>query len=346
MNSVLSSIATMANGWVEFPKLFGDKGLRIPINDIAFKIGSFEVRWYGLIICLAVVLCIVLGLKSCNKHGMTQDDMLDYVLFAIPSAMVGARLYYVIFEWQNYADDPIKALYVWEGGLAVYGGVIAALIALLCVAKYKKHSFIRIAGFAMPYIILGQAIGRWGNFFNQEAFGRYTDLPWGMTGDQISEWVNTQVANEVPGYAVGTLVHPTFLYESLWCFAAFAFMMVYRKKWEKHEGESLCLYMILYGIERTLVEGLRTDSLYIGNTNVRVSQLLSAVLVIAGIALFIDLKRRQKQAAYETSTQEDGEEISGGLESVVEKMQLEEAEERKAREEIKESEEQEENEAQ
>ena len=332
MSSVLRSIATMAKGWVEFPNLFGDKGLRIPINDIALKIGSFEVRWYGLIICLAVVLCITLGLKSCNKHGMTQDDMLDYVLFAIPSAMVGARLYYVIFEWQNYADDPIKALYVWEGGLAVYGGVIAALIAILCVAKYKKHSFIRIAGFAMPYIILGQAIGRWGNFFNQEAFGRFTDLPWGMTGDQISKWVNEQVAEGVPGYTVGTLVHPTFLYESLWCFAAFAFMMVYRKKWEKHEGESLCLYMILYGVERTLVEGLRTDSLYIGDTSIRVSQLLSAILVIAGIALLIDIKRKQKHAVFETDTQESSEEISGGLEKVVEKMKLEEAAEIKERE--------------
>lgn len=327
MSSVLSSIATMAKGWVEFPNLFGDKGLRIPIDDNAFTIGGFEIKWYGLIICLAVILCIVLGLKSCDKHGMTQDDMLDYVLFAIPSAMVGARLYYVIFQWQEYAEEPITALYVWNGGLAIYGGVIAALIAILCVAKYKKHSFIRIAGFAMPYIILGQAIGRWGNFFNQEAFGRYTDLPWGMTGDQISVWVNEQVAKNVPGYTVGTLVHPTFLYESLWCFAAFAFLMIYRKKWEKHEGESLCLYMILYGVERTLVEALRTDSLYIPGTSLRVSQLLSAILVIVGIALFIDIRRKHKQLADDGSEEEIGEEISGGLEKVVEKMQLAEAEE-------------------
>ena len=320
MGAVLNNISLLAKGWVEFPNLFGDKGLRIPINDTAFKIGTIEIKWYGLIICLAVVLCIILGLKSCSKHGMTQDDMLDYVLFAIPSAMIGARLYYVIFQWESYAEEPIKALYVWEGGLAVYGGVIAALIALLCVAKYKKHSFLRIAGFAMPYIILGQAIGRWGNFFNQEAFGRYTTLPWGMTGNEIENWVYTQVAKGVEGYSVGTLVHPTFLYESLWCFAAFAFMMIYRKKWEKHEGESLCLYMILYGIERTLVEGLRTDSLYIGNTSVRVSQLLSAVLVIVGVALFADIKRRQKKASYEL-----GEESTGGLEGVVEKMQLDEA---------------------
>ena len=175
--------------------------------------------------------------------------------------------------------------------------------------------------------MIGQILGRWGNFFNQEAYGRYTTLPWGMTGSEIEGWVYEQAAKGVEGYSVGTLVHPTFLYESLWCFAAFAFMMIYRKKWEKHEGESLCLYMILYGLERTFVEGLRTDSLYIGDTNVRVSQLLSAILVIAGIALFIDLKRKQRNMLYEVSVEEGGEAISGGLEKVVEKMQLEEEKE-------------------
>lgn len=325
MSAIISKISVMAEGWVEFPNLFGDKGLRIPINDTAFNIGGFEVKWYGLIICLAVILCIVLGLKACNKHDLTQDDVLDYILFAIPAAMLGARLYYVIFEWEKYADEPLSALFVWEGGLAIYGGVIGALIALLCVAKYKKQSFIRVAGFAMPYIILGQAIGRWGNFFNQEAFGCNTTLPWGMTGNEISEWVNEQAAKGVEGYSIGTLVHPTFLYESLWCFAAFAFMMVYRKKWEKHEGESLCIYMILYGIERTFVEGLRTDSLYLDDGNIiRVSQLLSAILVIVGIALFIDIKIKQKKAAYENSVTGEDSEITGGLENIVEIMQTQE----------------------
>lgn len=328
MIDIINNIALMAKGWVEFPNLFGDKGLKIPINDTAFNIGAFEVKWYGLIICLAVVLCIVLGLRSCQKHGLTQDDVLDYILFAIPSAMIGARLYYVIFQWENYAEDPITALYVWEGGLAIYGGVIGALIALLCVAKYKKHSFIRVAGFAMPYIILGQAIGRWGNFFNQEAFGRYTTMPWGMTGSEIEEWVYTQAAKGVEGYSIGTLVHPTFLYESLWCFAAFAIMMIYRKKWEKHEGESLCLYMILYGLERTFVEGLRTDSLYIPGTAVRVSQLLSAILVIVGVALFVDIKRKQKKTLYELGAAEESESEPGDLRNVIEKMQQAEAAER------------------
>ncbi len=294
MNIDLCNSISMAKGWVEFPKLFGNKGLFIPINDTAFTLGSLEIKWYGVIISMAVLLCILLGLHSCEKHGLKKDDVLDYILFAIPSAIIGARLYYVIFNWDNYSDDLLSILDYSQGGLAVYGGVIAALVALFCVSKYKKHSFLNVAGFAMPYIILGQAIGRWGNFFNQEAFGGPTTLPWGMTGNEIEQFVINQANLGVEGYSIGTLVHPTFLYESIWCFAAFTFMMIYRKKWEKSEKESLCLYMVLYGAERMIVEGLRTDSLYIGNSDIRVSQVLSAILVIVGIALFIDIKRKQK----------------------------------------------------
>lgn len=282
MVSMVGNAISLAKGWVQFPKLFGEDFL-ISLNDTAFQIGSIEIKWYGVIISLAVVLCIILGLRSCEKHGLTKDDVLDYIIFAIPSAIVGARLYYVIFEWDRYKHNLLSIFDYTNGGLAVYGGVIAALLALFFVSRYKKHSFLNVAGFAMPYIILGQAIGRWGNFFNQEAFGCETTLPWGMTGNKI----------QALGYT--ELVHPTFLYESLWCFAAFAVLMIYRKKWEKSDRECLYLYMILYGIERTVVEGLRTDSLYIGNTDIRVSQVLSAVLVIAGIALFIYTKVKQNK---------------------------------------------------
>lgn len=308
--------AKLTSGWVEFPNLFGDKGLRIPINDTAFTIGSFEIKWYGIIICAAFIICVLLGLRSCEKHGIKQDDLLDYVLFAIPSALIGARLYYVIFNFDNYRDDLMSVFDYWKGGLAVYGGVIAALLAVFFVSLYKKQSFINVAGFGATYIILGQAIGRWGNFFNQEAFGGPTTLPWGMTGNEINAFVLEQVNQGTKGYTLGTLVHPTFLYESLWCLIAFIFILIYRKKWAKTNGECLCLYMILYGIERVFVEGLRTDSLYIGHTNVRVSQLLSGILVIAGIALFIDIRRKWKNSQYENDTAES----ESGLESVVEKM--------------------------
>ncbi len=316
MNFFAGATVKLASGWVEFPNLFGDKGIRIPINDTAFTIGGFEVKWYGILICAAVILCISLALHACEKHGIKQDDLLDYILFAIPSAIIGARAYYVLFNLDNYKDDWKSIFDYWEGGLAVYGGVIAALLAAFFVSLYKKQSFIKIAGFAAPYIILGQAIGRWGNFFNQEAFGGPTDLPWGMTGDKIEEFVASQANAGVAGYELGTLVHPTFFYESFWCLLVFVFMMIYRRKWEKTEGESLCLYMILYGLERMIVEGLRTDSLYIGNTGIRVSQLLSGVLVVAGIALFIDIRRKWKLAQYESADSAE----EGGLENVVEKM--------------------------
>ena len=181
MNFFAGAAVKLASGWEEFPNLFGDKGIRIPINDTAFTIGGFEVKWYGILICAAVILCISLALHACEKHGIKQDDLLDYILFAIPSAIIGARAYYVLFNLDNYKDDWKSIFDYWEGGLAVYGGVIAALLAAFFVSLYKKQSFIKIAGFAAPYIILGQAIGRWGNFFNQEAFGGPTDLPWGMT---------------------------------------------------------------------------------------------------------------------------------------------------------------------
>ncbi len=306
--------ARLASGWVAFPNLFGSKGLKLPINDTAFKVGSFEVKWYGLIICAAFILCVVLGLRSCEKYGIKQDDLLDYVLFAIPSALIGARVYYVIFNFDNYRDNLMSVFNYWEGGLAIYGGVIAALLAVFFVSLYKKQSFVNVAGFGAVYIILGQAIGRWGNFFNQEAFGGPTDLPWGMNGDRIEEFVLQQVRNGVEGYSIGTLVHPTFLYESLWCFLVFVFLLIYRKKWAKSNGECLSLYMILYGLERVLVEGLRTDSLYIGHTNVRVSQLLSGILIVAGIALFIDLRHKWKDSQYEVA---EGE---GSLAAVVERM--------------------------
>ena len=194
---------------------------------------------------------------------------------------------------------------VRNGGLAVYGGIIGAVIAIVCVAKYKKHKFLHIMDFGIIFIPLGQAIGRWGNFFNQEAYGSVTKMPWGMTGSSIEKELMAE------GYDVGSLVHPTFLYESLWCFALFALLFVYSRKWKKNHGECIALYMMLYGLERALVEGLRTDSLYIGSTNLRVSQVLSIILIVLGIALFIDCRRRVKNSqTNETKIEEEDSGLS------------------------------------
>lgn len=272
--------------YISFPKL----GLEFPFDDTAFQLGSLTVKWYGIIICLGFLLCTLLGLRSCRKFDIEGDDLLDYLLFAMPSAVLGARLYYVIFNWNLYAEEPIRMLYFWEGGLAIYGGVLAAVLCVAIVAKVKKQSFLQIVDFAMPYIILGQAIGRWGNFFNQEAYGSVTTLPWGMSGSEISVVMAQQGM-------YGGLVHPTFLYESLWCLAGFAFLLVYRNRWQKNRGEVLSLYMIIYGLGRSFIEGLRTDSLMWGGF--RVSQVLSVILVLLGICLLVDCRRRWKTAVYE-----------------------------------------------
>lgn len=298
------------DSWISFPKLLPNTGLRFNINSTAFSIGDFEIKWYGIMLCLAILACLIFGVTSCKKYNIKQDDVLDYVLFALPAAIVGARLYYVIFNFSLYKNDLSSIFDVRSGGLAIYGGIIGAVIAIVCVSLYKKHSFLHIMDFGIIFIPLGQAIGRWGNFFNQEAYGSVTSMPWGMTGNVIEQEMLAQ------GHDAGSLVHPTFLYESLWCFALFAFLMVYSRKWKKVHGECLALYMILYGIERALVEGLRTDSLYIGSTNIRVSQLLSIILIVFGITMFIDSRRRFKKEQAEVL---DTEPVDSGLSSVIER---------------------------
>lgn len=311
----MTQLLCKSSGYVEFPDLFG--GLKFSISEEAFNLFGFSVRWYGLLIGIGVLLCVALGMRSCRRYGIEQDDLLDYALFCLPAAILGARIYYVLFQWNAFKDDLVRVFYIWEGGLAVYGGILAAVLAAFLVSRYKKKSFLKLVDFAAPYILLGQAIGRWGNFFNQEAYGGATTLPWGMTGNQIA------VENIYRGWRADTLVHPTFLYESLWCFLGFALIMLYRRsKYKKVDGECICLYMVLYGVERTLVEGLRTDSLYIGSTGIRVSQLLSIVLVLAGIALFIVLRMRyNKKQALEGAL--DPEQKTG-FESVKERLDAEE----------------------
>jgi phosphatidylglycerol:prolipoprotein diacylglycerol transferase len=259
----------------QFPGL----GLNFEINNVAFKVFGLSAYWYGILIAFALLLAMILALRSCEKFGISQDTLLDGVLIAVPCAIVFSRLYYVVFSWDEYKDNLLKIFDTRSGGLAIYGAVIGAALGAFVYTRIKKISFLNIFDFAVPYIILGQAIGRWGNFINQEAYGAPTDLLWRMNGTYIDKYVKGEGLDP----AVWG-VHPTFLYESLWNFAVFAFLIIFRRK-KKLNGEVVSLYLILYGIGRAFIEGLRTDSLMLGN--IRFSQMLSIVFIIVLVPLFI-----------------------------------------------------------
>ena len=264
-------------------------GLEFDIRRYAFTVFNVEIYWYGIIIAFAFLLAVLLGIRSCRKYDLEPDNILDLVLFAAPTAIVFARLFYVVFSWDQYKDNLINIIRIRDGGLAIYGGVIGALLVAWIYAKKKKITFWHLVDFGIPFLALGQGIGRWGNFFNQEAFGTPTTLPWRMNGTLINDYLATAVPS-VDFSKWG--VHPTFLYESLWDIAIFLFLAYYRKK-KKVEGEVLFLYLMLYGAGRAFIEGLRTDSLYLGS--LRVSQLLSVVLLIAGLLLFVYRRAKSRR---------------------------------------------------
>jgi prolipoprotein diacylglyceryl transferase len=240
------------------------------LDPVAFEIFGIQIRWYGIFIATAILLGIFIVTKLGKKHGYKEDDIIDLALVAIPSAIVGARIYYVIFNWSYYEGDFLKMINFRGGGLAIHGGVIAGVLAGYVFTKIRKLNFWELADFAAPAIILGQAIGRWGNYANDEAHGGPTNLPWGIMVD-------------------GQKVHPTFLYESLWNFAVFGFLMFYLRKKKKFQGQLFIAYVVLYSFARFFIEGMRTDSLMLGP--IRVAQLISVVLILWGIYYYKKLKK-------------------------------------------------------
>lgn len=244
------------------------------LDRVAFSIGNIDIYWYAVLITTGMLLAVVFACRYSRRVGLKTDNLLDAALWGIPCALIGARIYYIIFaldEFRN-ADGSLsfsKMINVRDGGLAIYGGVIAAVIVAAILCKVKKINFLNMFDVCSMGLLIGQGIGRWGNFVNCEAHGTETDLPWGMS---------------ING---GAPVHPTFFYESLWCIVGFVLLYIFARKLQKHYGEVFFGYLAWYGAERAVVEGLRTDSLYIGSTNIRVSQVLAAVLFVVGIVLFI-----------------------------------------------------------
>lgn len=241
------------------------------MNPVAFKIFGIEIMWYGILISIGVVIGTILALKEAKRLGIEEDTMIDLLLFAIPMALIGARVHYVIFSWNYYKDNLTEIFHFRGGGLAIHGAIIAAIIVAVVFTRKKKVNFWKIADACAPSLILGQAIGRWGNYINQEAYGTPTDLPWGIM-------IN------------GVKVHPTFLYESIGNFMVFLFLLWYRRNRAKASGEVFLLYLMLYSIIRFFVEGLRTDSLMLGS--IRVAQLISVISV--SITIYYIIKRRKE----------------------------------------------------
>ncbi len=277
---------------LRFPGL----GWEIPISRVAVSIGSLEIYWYGVIIAVGFGLGLWVYLSHNRSCGIHPDEGLDIILWSMLGAIVGARAYYVAFQWDHYKDNLKEIFNLRGGGLAIYGGIIGALIVAFIVCRSKKLPMLPVADAAFPGVMLGQAIGRWGNFFNMEAFGTNTTLPWGMTSDTISNYLSRhQAALLAQGVVVDPSmpVHPTFLYESLWNLIGVAVLLLWLFPRRSYDGQITLGYTAWYGLGRFFVEGLRTDSLMWGS--VRVSQALGGVLFIvaAGLMLAIFLWSRK-----------------------------------------------------
>lgn len=240
------------------------------MNPVAFTIFGLSIGWYGIIIATGMLLGVIVATKRAKDEGLPEDIIIDLCLFAVPAAILGARLYYVIFNWGYYGNNLTDILKFRQGGLAIHGAVIAGAIVGYFFCKARNLGFWRLADICAPSLILGQAIGRWGNYVNQEAHGGPTNLPWAIEVD-------------------GVMVHPTFLYESLWNFAVF-FLLLHLSKKKKFEGQIFIYYMILYSVARFFIEGLRTDSLMIGPF--RTAQLISVVtIIVAGAVMYFKGKK-------------------------------------------------------
>lgn len=241
-------------------------------DPVAFSLFGIDIMWYGALIGAGFLLAVVITYVRAPKFNIEPDFILTLTIWIIPFAIIGARLYYVIFSWDKYAYDLPEIFNIRSGGLAIHGGLILCFIVSYFVCKKHKVDFLNAADLVAPVISLAQAIGRWGNFFNEEAHGGQTDLPWAQIIDGV-------------GY------HPTFLYESVWCFLLFIFLIYWTKHHRQFNGQIICLYGILYSVERFIVEGFRTDSLMIGP--LRQAQVISLILIAGCAILYYIFKKRQ-----------------------------------------------------
>ncbi|HEY4532039.1 MAG TPA: prolipoprotein diacylglyceryl transferase [Kurthia sp.] len=263
--------------------------LLLDINPIALKIGFLEVRWYGIIIASGIIIAYLIGQREMSKRGFKDDFLTDLLIWAVPIAIICARIYYVIFEWGYYKEHPGQIIQIWHGGIAIHGALIGGALTVYFFCKCRGVNFWKVADILAPSIIIGQIIGRWGNFMNQEAYGGVVDRSF-LESLYIPDWIIEQM--NVGGF----YHHPTFLYESMWNVVGLIVLLLLRKA-NLLRGEIFLVYIMWYSFGRYFVEGLRTDSLYIGP--LRMAQLVSLVaLVVAAIVLVYRRRKSMKLPRY------------------------------------------------
>ena len=261
---------------VTFPHL----GLEFNINPVAFSIGGFHVYWYGIIIAAGFLLALIYASFSCKKMNIDINRLFDVVIVGLIAGVIFARLFYVVFyPGDKYWKNPLEIFQIHDGGLAIYGGIIGAVVFGSLMAKLRKLKVTAVLDIAALGFLIGQCVGRWGNFINQEAFGSATELPWGMHSENTAAVVDGNV-------------HPCFLYESLLCLLGFVLLHFFTRRFRRYDGQTFLLYIVWYGACRFFIEGLRTDSLIIPGTGLRVSQVIAAACVVAGIILLVLFRHR------------------------------------------------------
>lgn len=263
-----------------------------------FNIGGqlYSIKWYGVIIAFGLVLAALFGGRIAYTWKMDLSKMVDVLIYGMFGGIICARAYYVIFEWDYYSVHPAEIFQIWRGGLAIYGGIIGGLIAAFITCKLEKLNFYNLLDCAGMSLLIGQGIGRWGNYANQEAFGVFTNGNYGMMSDKVISYIEAhpelyglEGVSDIPGYIEenNLFVHPTFFYEFAWCMLGVLVLYIITRKFRKFSGQTFLCYGIWYGLERAVVEGLRTDSLYIGNTGLRVSQVLSVLIVVVCLVVLV-----------------------------------------------------------
>lgn len=282
----------MNSAEIAFPNI----GIYIPHLPKGITIGGFTIAFYGMIIAAGMLSGLWLACHQAQRTGQKKEVYTDFVIYAIIFSLIGARLYYVAFSWENYKDDLLQIFNTRGGGMAIYGAVIAAILTAIIYCKVKKYNFFLLADTAVGGLVLGQIIGRYGNFFNREAFGEYTNSLFAMRlrVDQVNPANITELMKSHMTTVDGVQyiqVHPTFLYESLWNILVLVLILVFTTK-KKFNGEIFLLYLVGYALGRVWIEGLRTDQLQIGSTGIAVSQVLSGAIVIVGVVVWICVRRK------------------------------------------------------